>query len=45
MDLLVGDCRYAKVDGKYVFHGYVWLFRRNGTVHAQQVQREASVRK
>jgi len=28
MDLLVGDNSYKKVDGKYVWHGWIWLYRR-----------------
>jgi len=30
MDLLVGDNSYKKVDGKYVWHGWIWLYRRVG---------------
>jgi len=30
LDLLVGDNRYKKAGKKYVWHGWVWLYRRAG---------------
>jgi FG-GAP-like repeat len=30
LDLLVGDNRYKKVGKKYVWNGWVWLYRRSG---------------